>query len=292
MEALTLNPRVKPISVNFPQHSSEWFAARIGNVTGSEVKDALYDIGVTARNALWRELYGGSVTAAVRASEMYIEFMAREPLELFAEHGKMPPEPGARITYRRHKVAERLTGQAIEQPRPSRDMIWGTVTEPLAKAQYALLTGNLITDAPFLLHPDLRAGASPDGFIVERSTGLLGVAEVKCYRTHNHLYEIIKKDEIPEEHMPQIHMEIWVSGRDFCDFIGYDPRVPRGGDIFIKRVYRDDEYIVKILEPQVKLFLEDVQKDENYFRMKIREEIERRKREGIIRMPEVSEILV
>lgn len=293
METQTINsPRVTPIVVNFPQHSPEWHQARIGNATGSEAKDALYDsIGIQARNALWRELHGGTVSKAVQELPEYKNFMAKDPLSLFIDNGQMPPEPGARITYRRHKVAERLTGQAIEQPRPSRDMLWGTTTEPLAKAKYAMLTGNLITDAPFLLHPKLRAGASPDGFITERSTGLLGVAEVKCLRTHNHLYDILKLNEIPEEFMVQIHTEIWISGRDFCDFIGYDPRLPQGLDIFVKRVYRDDNYIDTILEPQIRLFLEDVSKDESYFRIKLREEIERRKKEGIIIMPKVSEIL-
>jgi len=290
VEYQTTKPRVSPIYTNFPQGSSEWHQARVGNVTGSEAKDALYDVGITQINALWREIYGGSVTKAVKESQEYQDFIAREPMELFAEYGQVPKEPGARVTYRRHKVAERLTGQAIEQPRPSRDMIWGTVTEPLAKAKYALLTGNLITDAPFLLHPELRAGASPDGFITETSTGLLGVAECKCLRTHNHLYDILKLKEVPEEYMVQIHMEIWISGRDFCDFIGYDPRLPNGLDIFVKRVYRDDKYIDQILEPQIRLFLDDVKKDETYFRIKVREELERRKREGIIILPEQVEV--
>ena len=289
-------PRVVPIYTKFPQGSPEWHQARVGNVTGSEAKDALYDsIGVQLLNSLYREVFDvKSVTAKEKETDRYLEFMSKDPLTLFLEHGKEPPEPAARVTYRRHKVAERLTGVAIEQGFPTRDMQWGTINEPLAKAKYALETGNLVTDAPFLLHPELRAGASPDGFVVERSTGLLGVVECKCLRTHNHLYDILRAGEIPEEYMVQIHMEIWISGRDFCDFIGFDSRLPTGLEIFVKRVYRDDKYIDTILEPQIRQFLEDVKKDETYFRIKIREEIERRKKEGIILLPQevASEILV
>src|SRR5690606_35195446 len=97
-------------------------------------------------------------------------------------------------------------------------------------------------------------------------TGQLGVIECKCLETHNHLYKIIKKQEIPDDYMVQIHMEMWISDRDFCDFIGYDPRVPGKLNIFIKRVWRDDYYINNVLEPEVTRFLQECDNEERYFR--------------------------
>lgn len=281
--------RVSPIYVDFPQRSEEWRQARLGNVTGSDAKKAMYDIGITEVNRLYRELYGlKSISKAVKESQEYQDFIKQDRFEMFVAAGLKPPEPSPRVQYRRLKVAERLTGMDAEPEGGfvTHDMKWGMVSEQMAKNMYALETGNLITEAPFLLHPEMRAGASPDGFITERSTGLLGVCECKCLRSHNQLYDIIKANTIPEEFMVQIHMEIWISGRDFCDFIGYDSRLPKGLEIFVKRVERDDDYIDNVLEPEIRRFLDDVKGDETYFRIKIREELERRQREGLIRFPE------
>lgn len=291
METLTPNPRVTPILVDFPQRSPEWRQARLGNVTGSEANKAFFDVGIQALNALIRDILGVKVlTKGIKESEAYQELLVTNAFELFEAHNQEPPEPAARIQYRRLKVAERLTGMEAdpEDGFVTYDMKWGIIMEQLAKNTYALETGNLITDAPFMLHPDMRAGASPDGFVTERSTGLLGVIECKCLRSHNQLYNIIKTNEIPEEFMVQIHMEIWISGRDFCDFIAYDGRLPNGLEMFVKRVERDDNYITNVLEPQVRRFLADCKKDETYFRIKMREELKRRKKEGIILMPQAS----
>lgn len=290
----TITPRVKPILVNYPQRSEEWFQARLGNVTGSDGKQAFYNIGVQATNALIRDILGvKALSKAIKESEQYQELINRNSYELFEEYGQKPPEPAARLQYRRLKVAERLTGMSADPEGGfvTHDMKWGMISEQLAKTKYSLMTHNLITEAPFMLHPELRAGASPDGFVTERSTGLLGVIECKCLRSHNQLYEIIKANEIPEEYMVQIHMEIWISGRDFCDFIGYDSRLPEGLEMFVKRVERDDEYINNVLEPEIRRFLDDTKNDETFFRIKLREEIERRKKEGIIIMPKVEELV-
>lgn len=292
METLTTpKPRVKPILVNFPQRSEEWRQARLGNVTGSDAEKAMYNIGIQALNALIRDMLGvGSITKKVRESEGYKLLVGRDRFELFMEQGVEPPEPGPRIQYRRLKVAERLTGMdaELEDRFVTYDMKWGIISEQLAKTKYQLITENLVTEAPFMLHPEIRAGASPDGFVVERSTGLLGVIECKNLRSHNHLYDIIKANEIPEEYMTQIHMEIWISGRDFCDFIGYDSRLPEGLEMFVKRVWRDDSYIDNVLEPEVRRFLADCDKDEKYFRMKARKELVRRRTEGLILLPEME----
>ena len=145
-------------------------------------------------------------------------------------------------------------------------MKWGTVNESLTLAKYKLETGNIVKDAPFLLHPELRVGASPDGEVVERATGLAGVLEIKCLTSHRHLYEVIKKDKVPEEFMVQIHMEMWLSGTDFCDFVAFDPRLPGKLEVKIIRVDRDDAYLDNVLIPQITRFLDECDRDERFFR--------------------------
>jgi hypothetical protein len=51
---------------------------------------------------------------------------------------------------------------------------------------------------------------------------------------------------------------MWVAARAWCDFMSYDPRIPSVKSIFIKRVMRDDEYIIKTLKPGITQFVADV----------------------------------
>ena len=268
-----LTPRVKPIIIEFPQRSEEWRQARLGNVTGSDGKKTFYNISDTAKAGVIRNILEvKALSAKIKETPEFLELWNKDPLELFDEQGERIPEPKERQKYRQEIVAERLSGLSADVDKyVTHDMKWGQVNEQLAITKYQLKTENIVKPAFFMLHPKLRAGASPDGMVIDRKTGLLGVIECKCLRTNNHLYDIIKANKIPEEYMVQIHMEIWISGRDFCDFIGYDSRVQDGLDIFIQRVERDDDYINNVLEPTIIRFLDDCKRDENYFRMKIRE---------------------
>lgn len=78
-----------------------------------------------------------------------------------------------------------------------------------------------------------RAGCSPD-----RLLGTGGLVEVKSKLPHLQL-EVLERDAVPPEHKAQVQGQLWVSGRDWCDFISYWPRLP----LFVKRVERDEPYI-------------------------------------------------
>lgn len=78
-----------------------------------------------------------------------------------------------------------------------------------------------------------RAGCSPDRLIGEN-----GLLEVKSKLPHLQL-EVLERNDVPPEHKAQIQGQLWVSGRDWCDFVSYWPRLP----LFVKRVERDDKYI-------------------------------------------------
>lgn len=78
-----------------------------------------------------------------------------------------------------------------------------------------------------------RAGCSPD-----RLLGADGLLEVKSKLPHLQL-EVLERNTLPPEHKAQVQGQLWVSGRDWCDFISYWPRLP----LFVKRVERDEPYI-------------------------------------------------
>jgi hypothetical protein len=48
-----------------------------------------------------------------------------------------------------------------------------------------------------------------------------------------------------------------VTGRKWCDFVSYDPRLPEDLQLFVVRLERDEEYI-KSMEGEVQKFLSEV----------------------------------
>ena len=78
-----------------------------------------------------------------------------------------------------------------------------------------------------------RAGASPDSLV-----GTDGLLEIKSKLPHL-LLDVLDKGKLPSEHVAQVQGQLWVSGRQFCDFVAYWPKLP----LFCIRVERDEKYI-------------------------------------------------
>lgn len=250
-----------------PQRSPEWIAARLGCATGSEAKKVIREVPATARDQAIRMALGvKQLTAKVKDSPEYLELINEDPKDLLTRMGLPIPESAERMNYRRTRVAERITGVVAEEKFTTPAMRWGQINEPWAKAKYQLVTGNVVNEAYFLRHPELRCGASPDGNVIDRETGEIGILEIKCLESHNHLYKIIRTQKIPSEFYVQIQMEMWLANVDFGDFVGYDSRMPGKLDIFIKRVRRNDQFIDGVLEPELRIFLDECDKDEREFR--------------------------
>src|SRR5690606_31337845 len=99
---------------------------------------------------------------------------------------------------------------------------------------YQLITDHEVEQVGFMRRGDV--GYSPDGIIGD--DGLLEI-KTKAYPLH---LDCLLKDEVPAEHMAQIQGGLWVSGRQWLDFVSYSPGLP----IFIKRVPRDESYIANL----------------------------------------------
>lgn len=258
------------IEVKEPQRSEGWFRARLGNITGSDAKKIIRKFTDSDRDKAIRKILDVKIlTAKLKTTEPYLELCAlweESPLEVFAQAEMRPPESMERLMYRRTRVAERLTGLESGQAFQTQAMKWGEYAEPLARAKYQLITHNLVEEAYFMLHPELRCGASPDGKVTDIETGEVGVLEIKCLETHNHLYKIMKQRKMPDDYFVQVQMQMWLMNVDYCDFVGYDSRLKGKLDIFVERIERDNDFIDNVLEPEVIAFLEEVDKDERYFR--------------------------
>ena len=148
-------------------------------------------------------------------------------------------------------VIERLTGRAADNY-VSPSMEWGIEQEPYARAEYELQRDVEVQLVGFAMHPKIEwFGASPDGLV-----GKDGCVEFKCPNTSTHLAYLLE-GQVPLEYMPQMMAEMACAERQWCDFVSFDPRLPRNLRFFHRRFYRNDEHIA-IMESEVRAFLEDV----------------------------------
>lgn len=157
----------------------------------------------------------------------------------------------SRANYLAELVCERLTGQPT-QGFTNAAMQWGTETEPQALAAYQFLTDNVVEPVGFVDHPTIpMAGASPDGLVGED-----GLVEVKCPSTNTHIKTLLE-GAIEGKYHQQMQFQMACTGRQWCDFLSFDPRMPEGMDTWIKRIERDDAKI-REMEEIVAEFLAEV----------------------------------
>lgn len=162
----------------------------------------------------------------------------------------------SRANYLSDLVVERLTGQQAEFYQ-NEAMQWGTETEPQARMAYEAQTNNLVDEEGFIDHPSIaNLGCSPDGLV-----GDSGLIEIKCPNSKTHI-DTLLSGKAPSKYIPQMQTQMAVTGRKWCDFVSFDPRLPEDLQLFIVRVERDDEYIAN-LEKEVSAFLQEVDETVN-----------------------------
>jgi putative phage-type endonuclease len=157
----------------------------------------------------------------------------------------------SRENYMAQLICERMTNTVAESY-TNAAMAWGTETEPLARAAYESLADVLVDEVGYVQHPRIeRAGASPDGLI-----GLFGLLEIKCPNTATHIDTLIT-EQVPTKYITQMQWQMVCTGRAWCDFVSFDPRLPNGLQVFVKRVEFDTEYAAT-LEIEVVKFLTEL----------------------------------
>lgn len=154
----------------------------------------------------------------------------------------------SRANYLAELVAERLSGTRAEGFTNSA-MQWGTDQEPEARLAYEFRTDEEVEEVGFVQHPVIAmSGASPDGLVSDD-----GLIEIKCPNTATHI-ETLLTGIIPGKYETQMLWQMACTGRDWCDFASFDPRLPEAMRLYVKRFYRDNERIAE-LEDEVRTFL-------------------------------------
>lgn len=148
--------------------------------------------------------------------------------------GKGNSPSKTRTKYLYQLAGERLTGEVAESY-TNCHMERGKIMEEEARNLYCLLNDVDVSQVGFIKSCE-DIGMSPDGLIGDN-----GLLEIKSKLPHLQI-EVLLSGKVPPEHMAQIQGGLWVAEREWLDFVSYWPRLP----LFVKRVYRDTEYITKI----------------------------------------------
>ena len=146
-------------------------------------------------------------------------------------------EGKTRRAYMIKLIAERMTGQHQDQY-TNVFMEQGSEREELAIEYYEMINFCIVRQVGFCEFNE-NIGASPDGLVGED-----GMIEQKNPLPSTHI-ETILADKVPSVYIPQIQGGLWVTGRKWCDFVSYDPKVYKR-PYWVKRVMRDEEYIDKL----------------------------------------------
>lgn len=140
-------------------------------------------------------------------------------------------------------IAEQLTGRSTEQGGfKSEAMMRGNLMEDEGIRAYA--EDNFVEPVVvgFCLHDTNDFwGASPDRFV-----GADGLIEIKCPNIATHL-GYLTKEEVPSRYYKQIQWQLHVTGRKWCDFVSYDPRLPRAMQLYVERVVPDPDMLADII---------------------------------------------
>jgi putative phage-type endonuclease len=159
----------------------------------------------------------------------------------------------SRANYLAELVAEKLTGIPATSF-TNAAMQWGTDNEPGARSAYEFKTNCDVTLIGFAIHPTIRdSGASPDGLV-----GTDGLVEFKCPNTATHI-ETLLTGKIDPDYITQMQWQMSCTGRAWCDWVSYDPRMPESLKLFVQRVERDQDRIDE-LEAAVLGFLDELAK--------------------------------
>lgn len=158
-------------------------------------------------------------------------------------HGK------TRLSYMYEMIGERVTGEPKEGF-SSAHTERGHEQEPKARELYCIQSDCEVLSCGFMrnFHEIGYVGYSPDGLIGDN-----GLLEIKTKLPHLQA-EILDRGEVPTEYKAQIQTGLWVSGREWIDFVSYSPFFP----LFINRVYRDDKFM-KVMEKEVVSFYSDLE---------------------------------
>lgn len=131
-------------------------------------------------------------------------------------------------------AAERITGKVVQTWEGNEHTERGHALEGEAHDLYEYIRDMSATKVGFMRRGPV--GCSPD-----RLVGDDGLLEIKTKAPHLQI-ALLDAGTLPSEHRAQVQGQLWISGRQWLDFMSYWPGLPP----FICRVERDPIYMVEL----------------------------------------------
>jgi YqaJ-like viral recombinase domain len=126
-------------------------------------------------------------------------------------------------------IVERLTGER-QDTYQNAAMLYGIEGEDEARAAYEFHYDVTAERCEFIDHPRIAmAGASPDGLV-----GDDGLVEFKVPNSSTHI-ETLLSGTIPGKYIDQMTWQLACTGRKWCHWVSFDPRMPEDLRLFVKR---------------------------------------------------------
>ena len=180
---------------------------------------------IIQRSDEWYEIRLGKVTAS-RVGDVMAQ-------------GRSGAPSATRKNYMAELIAERLTGIKPENF-TSAAMQWGVENEGLARSAYEADKLVAVEEVGFVEHPTIKNfGASPDGLV-----GNDGLVEIKCPNTSTHIDNLLLPERIDNDYMRQMYAQGACTGRKWCDFVSFDPRLPEDKALSIYRI----EFVQNVID--------------------------------------------
>ena len=139
-------------------------------------------------------------------------------------------------TYAKKLAAELYAGKPLDVY-TNGNMERGHEQEDEARDLYALTYGVTVEQIGFVTTDDGTAGCSPDGL-----TGDKGMVEIKSRKAEIQV-ETLLAGKPPTENIAQMQGQMWICGRQWCDYVSYHPDLP----LFVFRVDFDPGFAASLL---------------------------------------------
>lgn len=165
------------------------------------------------------------------------EWYAVKDLHLTASHASAILAEGAGLkTLIKELLADHYSSnvyEAYSSRYTNKDIERGNEFEDKARSIYQLETGNVVKQVGFI-ELDEHVGCSPDGLVNDD-----GLIEIKNLSDKVYL-ELLLNRKIEKKYYNQMQMQMYVSGRKWCDFFAFNPNFT-DKPFFIQRVKPDIE---------------------------------------------------
>jgi hypothetical protein len=126
--------------------------------------------------------------------------------------------------------------------------------EEEARELYAAVKGVELMPGGFVPHRSIAwFGASPDAFV-----GHDGLLETKCPRTTTHI-DYMLAGVVPDFYKPQMLAQLACTGRKWCDFASYDPRIQDPKRRLFVRRFTPTPAAIEDIENAARQFLAEVE---------------------------------